>query len=335
MIYRNRKKLTILGLILTAVFLFYIFEVYVPNLGSATKLEQYVIQSGKGTKGVADDLKKQGIIKSSFFFRFYALVSYKYSKLQAGKYDLSSDMSISEIVNKMALGDISTYKITLLEGWTIKDMSDYLEKNNFYSSKDFIDSTKKDWIQEFIFLKDKPKKLDLEGYIFPDTYQVHPDDNIDVLTEKALSNFDKKLTPELKQEITKQKKTIFQIVTMASIIEKEASNTEDRKMISGILWKRLKVGFPLQVDASVNFITGKSDSKVAIKDTKIDSPYNTYKYAGLPLGPISNPGIDSILAAIYPTDNPYWYYLAADGTGQTIFSETVEEHQAAIDKYFR
>ena len=91
----------------------------------------------------------------------------------------------------------------------------------------------------------------------------------------------------------------------------------------------------MQVDASVNFITGKSDSKVAIKDTKIDSPYNTYKYAGLPLGPISNPGIDSILAAIYPTDNPYWYYLAADGTGQTIFSETVEEHQAAIDKYFK
>src|SRR3989344_3856122 len=161
MIYRNRKKLTILGLILTAVFLFYIFEVYVPNLGSATKLEQYVIQSGKGTKGVGDDLKK----------------------------------------------------------------------NNFYSSKDFIDSTKKDWIQEFIFLKDKLKKLDLEGYIFPDTYQVHPDDNIDVLTEKALSNFDKKLTPELKQEITKQKKTIFQIITMASIIEIEASNTEDRKMI--------------------------------------------------------------------------------------------------------
>lgn len=325
----------VLGLFLVAIFLFYVFEVYVPNLGTTTKSLNYVVESGKGTKEIANELEKQGIIKSGLFFRLYALISYQYSKLQAGKYDLSSDMSISEIVNKLGSGDISIHKITLLEGWTLKDMSEYLQQNNFYNSKDFIESAKKDWSQEFSFLKDKPKKMNLEGYIFPDTYIVHPDDSVDTLIEKSLSNLDKKITSELRQEISKQKKTLFQIITMASIIEKEANNTEDKKIISGLLWKRIKNDIPLQVDSSVNFVTGKSDSKVAIKDTKIDSPYNTYKYIGLPLGPISNPGMDSILAAIYPTDSPYWYYLAADGTGETIFSKNLEEHQAAINKYFR
>jgi len=335
MIYRNRKKLIVLGLFLTAIFLLYVFEIYIPNLGSKTKNVTYVVNSGARVKEIADDLEKQGIIKSSLFFRIYALVSYKYSKLQSGKYEFSSDMPISQIVNKLSSGDVLIYKVTFLEGWTLKDISNYLQKNNFYDAKSFIESTKKDWSQKFSFLKDKPKNLDLEGYIFPDTYQVSPDDSIDVLTEKALNNFDKKLAPELRQEILRQKKSIFQIVTMASIIEKEASNSEDRKIISGILWKRLKNGIGLQVDSTINFITGKSDAKVAIKDTKIDSLYNTYKYAGLPAGPIANPGIDSILAAIYPKDSFYWYYLAADGTGETIFSKTLEEHQAAMEKYFK
>ena len=104
-------------------------------------------------------------------------------------------------------------------------------------------------------------------------------------------------------------------------------------MVSGILWKRLAVGMPLQVDATINYITNKNDAGVAIKDTKINSPYNTYKYAGLPAGPISSPGMDSILAAIYPTKNDYWYWLSANGTGKTIFSKTLDQHNIARVKY--
>ncbi len=335
MIYNKKKFLVGLSLFLMAVFLFFVFEVYVPKLGTETKVLTYIVQEGKGTKDIADDLEKQQVIKSSLFFRLYAAVSGQYSKLQAGKYELSSSMSIYKIVGRLSSGDVVSFKITLLEGWTLKDMSHYLQEQHFYSSKSFIESTKKDWSQQFTFLKDKPKSFNLEGYIFPDTYKVYPDDNVDALIEKALNNFNKKLTPDLRQEISKQNKSIFQIITMASIIEKEANKMEDKKIISGILWKRLKNGMPLQVDSTINFITGKSDGKAAIKDTKVDSLYNTYKYGGLPLGPISNPGMDSILAAIYPKESSYWYYLAADGTGQTIFSKTLEEHQAAIDKYFK
>jgi len=122
---------------------------------------------------------------------------------------------------------------------------------------------------------------------------------------------------------------------MASMIEKEVQTPEDKKMVSGILWKRITEGMPLQVDATVNYITGKHDKGVQIKDTVIDSPYNTYKYYGLPKGPISNPGMDSIQAAIYPQKSVYWYYLSATKTGETIFSKTLEEHNLAISKYLK
>jgi UPF0755 protein len=146
-----------------------------------------------------------------------------------------------------------------------------------------------------------------------------------------LKNFDQKLTPALMAEIKAQKKSIFSIVTMASLLEKEVKTQEDKKIVSGILWKRIAIGMPLQLDATINYITNKGDASVTIKDTKINSPYNTYKYYGLPKGPISNPGLDSISAAIYPTKTNYLYYLT---DGKTIFSETLEQHIEAA-KYLK
>ena len=145
-------------------------------------------------------------------------------------------------------------------------------------------------------------------------------------------NFDKKLTTDLREEIQKQGKTIFEIVTMASLIEKEVREKEDKEIVSGILWKRLKNNIPLQVDATISYITGKQTTKISREETQIDSPYNTYKYLGLPIGPICNPGIDSIKAAIYPKNSQHWYYLSTS-EGKTIFSETLEEHNLAKAKY--
>ena len=145
-----------------------------------------------------------------------------------------------------------------------------------------------------------------------------------------LDNFDKKLTPELNKEIANQKKSIFDIVTMASIIEKEVRKMDEKEIVSGILWKRISIGMPLQLDSTVNFITDGNDPSVSIKATKIDSPYNTYKYHGLPKGPISNPGLGSILSAIYPKKTNYWFWLS---DGITHFSETLQQHNIAKAKY--
>lgn len=313
----------------------FLFEIYLPKSFIKSDKVEYVLEKGTGANEIANDLKRKGVIKNAQFFKFYVLVSLNYSKLQAGKYELSESMSVADIADKFARGDIIKNKIIIIEGWSIEDLTEYLESNKTFEQDDFYDALKKDYSGEFMFLKERPKAVGYEGYIFPDTYYISQETTTEDFLKIALSNFDKKMSDELRQEIKKQGKSIFKIVTMASMLEKEVKTIEDKKIVSGILWKRIKEGIPLQVDATVNYATGKSDEKVTIKDTKVDSLYNTYKYYGLPLGPISNPGLDSILAAIYPEESPYWYYLSADGNGQTIFSKTLDEHNEARAKYFK
>jgi len=192
----------------------------------------------------------------------------------------------------------------------------------------------KDFSEEFDFLRDKPKNVSLEGYLFPDTYEINTGAQIEEIVKTMLSNFDKKLTSNLRKEIKKQEKTIFEIITMASLLEKEVKSKEEKEIVSGILWKRLKNRIPLQVDATIIYITGKKTTKVSKDDTEIDSPYNTYKYLGLPKGPICNPGLESILATVYPKNSDFWYYLSTSD-GETIFSKTLEEHNIAKAKYLK
>ena len=149
-----------------------------------------------------------------------------------------------------------------------------------------------------------------------------------------LDNFDKKVTSDIRREIERQKKTLFEIITMASLIEKEVRTEEDRSVVSGILWKRLSIGMALQVDATIVYITGKNTTRISSEETKINSPYNTYRRPGLPPGPIANPGLSAIHAAIYPKESPYLYYLSTPD-GNTIFSRTLEEHNKAKSRYLR
>jgi UPF0755 protein len=281
---------------------------------------------------VALELESLEIIKSSYFFKLYSVLSLKHSKLQAGKYELSPRMSIRQITNIITQGRTIKNKLVILEGWNIKDIGKYLESKDICTQAYFISLTKKSYYGKFNFLEDKPENVNLEGYLFPDTYELEENGTCEDVLGDMLANFDKKLTSELKEEIENQKKSIFDIITMASMIEKEAFGLADKKVVSGIFWKRIAIDMPLQSCATVNYITGKNDPGVATADTKIDSPYNTYKYLGLPKGPISSPGINSILAAIYPTKTKYWYFLA---DGKMIFSETLDQHNEAKAQYLK
>lgn len=322
----------VLAIILMAVLFWYM--IYVPKEIGSTKVFYFTAERGQGDDEMAYDLEKNNVINSNYFFRLYVWLSGQHSKLKAGKYILSPGMSVYQIVNKFVKGDVIRDNITLIEGWDLTDIKKYLIEKNLCKDKDFSDVIKKDFSSSLDFLKDKPKDISLEGYIFPDTYEIALNDNCESVIIKTLVNFNKKLTLELRAEITKQKKSIFDIITMASIIEKEVKTLEDKKIVSGILWKRIAIGMPLQVDATINYITKKDDPGVLIVDTKINSPYNTYKYSGLPKGPISSPGMDSILASIYPIKSPYLYYLSAKD-GKTIFSKTLDEHNQAIAKYLK
>jgi len=304
------------GLILIILFIILFFVigvffwqgVYLPKNPVLTEEKLFLVEKGDGLFQIAENLEKEDLIKNRFFFDFYVLIKGGQRKLQAGTYKLSPLMTIPQIVKKITLGETLKIKVTIPEGFTVKQ------------------------IEKLLGLK-LPGR-DLEGFLFPDTYQFPPKVTGEEVVKKMRDNFEKKLTQDLREEIEKQRKTVREIVIMASLIEKEVKTKEDKRLVSGILWKRFKNNIPLQVDATINYITGKKTIKVSIEETKIDSSYNTYKYLGLPLGPICNPGVESIRAAVNPEDNDYWYYLSIP-EGETIFSKTLEEHNIAKAKYLK
>jgi len=241
--------------------------------------------------------------------------------------------------------------VRLLEGWTNVDMASYFEKESIWSSDEFLDlvgdysrqrnlSASIELEDKFDFLKDRPANKGLEGYLYPDTYRIFVDEaKPDELIVRMLENFDKKLTPKMREDIASQGKTIYEIVTMASLIEKEApinyatGDNRDAKIVSGIFWNRIKYGQALQSCASLAYILGVNKPQYSTADTQIESPYNTYKYRNLPPGPVSNPGILAIEAAIYPTNTNYNYFLTPAGTKDMIYAATYEQHLINKNKY--
>ena len=297
-------------IIILIIFLcgFFLWQgIYLPKEGVFLEEKLFLVKEGENLFQIAENLEKEGLIKNRFFFNFYVLIKGGQDKLQAGEYFLSPSMNIAQIARKIISGETAKMTVTIPEGFTIKQ------------------------IEELLGLK--LPGTDLEGFLFPDTYQFQIGVTGEKVVKKMRDNFEKKFTP-YRNEVSGAGLTTFEVITMASLVEKEVQTLKDRKIVSGILWKRKNNNIPLQVDATINYITGKKGVKVSTEDTKIDSPYNTYKYLGLPAGPICNPGLESIRAAIYPEDSDYWYYLSVP-EGETIFSKTLEEHNIAKAKYLK
>ncbi len=172
----------------------------------------------------------------------------------------------------------------------------------------------------------------LEGFLFPDTYKFYRETTAKKIIEKMLNNFDKKLSSEIKEEIKSQNKTIFEIIILASMVEKEAGREEDMKKVADVFLNRLEVNHPLQSDATINYVVGEGRNKASHEDLQIDSFYNTYKYNDLPPAPICNPGLNAINAVVYPAGTDYFYFLT-DPEGRAYFAKTFEEHQRNRAEY--
>lgn len=340
------KRINILIIIIIVLF-FILQAIYVPKSFSETEDKLFLIEKGENLFQIANKLEQEGMIRSRFFFNFFVFLKNSQSKLQAGEYSLNSSMNITEIANKIISGDTIKILITIPEGWNLRDIAWNFENKGMFQTEElfeligFIDYSvntdlpePKDFSLDYEFLKDKPKNVNLEGYLFPDTYETVPRAGLESIVRKMLDNFDKKLSQDLREKIKEQGRTIFEIITMASLLEKEVKDFEEKKIVAGILWKRMENKIGLHVDATISYITGKKTVKISKQETEIDSPYNTYKYRGLPLGPICNPGLESIIAAIYPANSDYWYYLSTP-EGETIFNQTLEEHNIDKARYLK
>lgn len=271
-------------------------------------------------------------------WRYYAWRSGKANQIKAGKYRLEKGESVKTIINRLIAGDAipDEFTITYPEGFTTEQMASRTEARGIGTAQQFKDEVAhpERYALSYAFIKDLPTGRNLEGYLFPDTYKVADDDTPQEVIKRMLATFNAKFTDDLRQEATTQKRTLDQIVIMASIIEREVLTDDDMATVSGVLWKRFDEGMGLDVDATVRYALNKWDEPLTVKDLQVDSPYNTRKYRGLPPGPISNPGLRALIAAVRPQQSDYYYYLSTP-KGETIFSKTNDEHNANKAKYLR
>ena len=293
----------------------------------------FAIGQGASFSEVAQVLEDQDLIVSKFWFTFYAKLDGSARSILAGTYQVEPRMSYANLIDRLTQyssgQDIS---ITIPEGYSLKKIGKIVTSTFEISAEDwnYWTGVNSPLEQSSDFIKtNKPDSVDLEGFLFPDTYRFYPNATAgDIVTT---------MVDQMEGEVEgidgiEGVESIHELLTLASIIEKEVPSANEMKIVSGIFHNRLEIGMPLQSCATVNYITGKDTPAVSAEDLEIDSMYNTYMYAGLTPGPISNPGINSIDAALHPQSNDYLYFLATP-QGETIYAKTFDEHVANKTRY--
>ncbi len=318
-----------------AVFAFLYYQIAINRKNNdGSGMAEFKVATGEKVYDIAANLRRAKLINSASAFKIYVRLNALDNKLQAGIYRIPRNLSLREIVDTLQTGKFDL-KLTFPEGWRREEMalsaSKILGRPSFYAE----------------FLKETQG---LEGYLFPETYIVPKEISAADLVKSMKEIFNKKYTkaattPGATQELSQQ-----QVMTLASIVEREAKKDEDRGVIAGILLKRWKNGWPLEADATVQYLIASKKlagilveslqnfefwpKNITFDDLKIDSPYNTRRRGGLPPGPIGNPGLSSISAVLNAVETPYWFYLT-DNQGQTHFSKTLSEHNQNVERYLR
>jgi UPF0755 protein len=286
------------------------------------------VEPGSATDNISVNLKKLELIPSRFGFKLYVRLIKATKDFQPGEFTIKEGSNYASIVSLMTSVASDEVTITFPEGLNIEQMTERIDMA-FGDGQgqvwlEGLDDTK--WEETFSFIFTDFMGFPLEGYLFPDTYRVSRSGFPDDLTYKLLTNFGEKLSPELRVEITNQGKTIHEVLTLASIVEKEVTTDADRAKVADLFWRRLDVGMALQADSTVHYIVGNDDKNVYTSDfdRSVDSLYNTYKYPDLPPGPICNPSLSAIKAVIYPEANDAWYFLT-DAEGNVHYARTNDE----------
>lgn len=342
--FANRKKITFIEkitiFILILLFVIRIFSgVFSKNFhfSEAGKMTEIDISYGLSFNDITDKLYSAGLIKSKMIFKIYALLSGKANKIKSGFYQINSSASAVKLLDVLEKGP-REIAVIIFPGMTLKEIDDrfsdlkiirkgdLIKYNDEFENNGEADSLK----NKFPYLGNEKS---LEGYFLPDTYYFYQGSDIDFIAEKVISNFNNKVLPFFKEY-----DNLKISLKIASLLEKEVSNSEEQSIVAGILEKRLKIGMPLQIDATIVYIKCEGRflncGQLKKSDYKIDSPFNTYIYAGLIPAPVSNPSLSTIEAAINKKNSLYWYYLSDVKTGKTIFSETFDEHNVNRSVYF-
>lgn len=321
----------------------------------------FVVEPGETATGVAERLESAGLIRDAtllrYYLRFYALDA----ALEAGEFTLRPTMTIPEIAQALSHALADEIELRITEGWRLEQTGDYLAEHREFGihPNEFLltaqtqapltteeggsaYATDAAGAGASSILAALPAEATLEGYLFPDTYRLPADASASDLIRTMLFTFGQRVTPEIRQAIAGQGLTLHGAVTLASIVEREAQLPDERPIIASVFLNRLVQGIRLEADPTVQYAMGYQEATgqwwkrpLLYADLEIDSPYNTYRYAGLPPGPIANPGLSSIEAVAYPAETGYLFFVldcTAEQAGRHVFAETFEEHQANVER---
>jgi UPF0755 protein len=294
--------------------------------------EQFVeIPPGAGPAAIGRRLTAAGVVRDEASFRIALWRSGQARRLQAGEYRFDRAMSAREVIDKLVRGEVFTRPVTFPEGLTMRQMSQIYERDGVGSASDFMRAA-----QNVELIRDiDPGARDLEGYLFPNTYSLPRKSSAADLIERMVTAFRDALTPELVERAAVRGLSVREFVTFASLVEKETAKSEERPVVAAVYANRLKIGMGMQCDPTVIYAlerAGRYTGNLTREDLKVDSPYNTYRYAGLPPGPIASPGRASLEAAANPAAVPYLYFVSRND-GSHVFSTTLDEHNRNVFEY--
>ncbi len=300
-----------------------------PYQGFAGEELQIEIESGQDGRSILEQLERQGALADALLARLYLVYKLRDPPLKAGEYRFRGPATTPEVLERLVRGEVVTYSVTLVEGWTLEETARHLADQDFGEYEELLrqmSSAEK--------LGDlDPQATDLEGYLFPDTYSFArgtPErDIVGAMVSNFRRRFELGVTPLLEAD---DRRTVRQIVTLASVVEKEARLDEERPVIAGVFANRLERGIALGADPTVIYALkrlGRWNGNLRRPDLELDSPYNTYRYPGLPPGPIASPGLASLQAAAQPADVPYLYFVSRND-GSHVFATTLAEHNRNV-----
>lgn len=299
------------------------------------KTETYTVTQGMSASQIAQDLQKKQFIRNAWAFRLLATRENADSKLYAGDYFLSSEMSPLEMIERITAGpEYAATRVTIPEGYTTAQIVDYLVEKGLGTKEELTRVIASEPF-DYAFLQDMPQdQTRLDGLLFPDTYFVDKNTSPKMIIDMMLKRFSQEVTQETEARTKALKLSLREWITLASIVEKEAGIDADRPIIAGVFINRLKINMPLQSDATVQYILGTNKYIHSLEDIKVESPYNTYIHTGLPPGPIASPGHASLAAVLNYSQSDYLYFISKkDGT--SVFAKTLAEQTANQNKYMK
>lgn len=290
------------------------------------------VNKGAPLKEVGELLARHRLIRSAGAFTTYARWKGDDRKIKAGSYRISSSMSTREILDTLISGQVLVRKVTIPEGYTTSQIADLLAARGIVDRKAFLRAVGQGNF-DFPYLDGAPAGARrLEGFLFPATYQFRAGMTAEQVIQQLLDGFQMNYTPELRHRSAEMGLTTRQVITLASLVEREAKLADERPLVAAVFLNRLKIGMRLESCATIQYILGHQKERLTYADLKIPSPYNTYLNDGLPPGPIANPGLASIKAVLYPAQVNYLYFVAR-GDGSHVFSLTLKDHDAAARRY--